>query len=159
MPQQDPDDSRRLRPTSPGAAAICGIIGIVGGWAVHPLLESWRGTAPVVTWAQPLILLLIAAIIGATAWITWRQVQVDSVRIEPHRAVNRLVLAKTCTLVGALLAGGYLGYAISWLGYGQDPLAGQRILRSVLAAVAGLAIVVASRLLESACRVRKHDDE
>lgn len=144
---------------SAGAVAVWGIIGLVGGWAAHPLVERWRGTAPVVTWAQPLVLLLIAAIIGGTAWLTWRQLQVQGLRLEAHRAVNRLVLARACTLVGALLAGGYAGYAISWLGYGPDPLAGQRILRSSVAAVTGVGIIVASRLLESACRVRKHEDD
>ena len=30
--------------------------------------------------------------------------------------MNRLVLARACALVGALVAGGYLGYALSWVG-------------------------------------------
>jgi hypothetical protein len=115
--------------------------------------------APVVTWAQPLILLLIAAILGGTAWITWRQLHVHQERLEPHRAVNRLVLGRACTLVGALLAGGYLGYAVSWLGYAGDPLAHQRVVRSALAAVAGGLVVLGARLLEHACRVREDDDE
>jgi integral membrane sensor domain MASE1 len=78
-------------------------------------------------------------------------------RLEPHQAVNRLVLARAGALVGALVAGGYAGYAISWIG---DPaeLAGQRILRSVIAVVAGVLIVVGALLLERACRVRKPND-
>ena len=35
---------------------------------------------------------------------------------EPHRAVNRLVLGRAGALVGALVAGGYAGYAVSWIG-------------------------------------------
>ena len=30
--------------------------------------------------------------------------------------MNRLVLARACALVGALVAAGYVGYAVSWLG-------------------------------------------
>ncbi|HRD62224.1 MAG TPA: DUF3180 family protein, partial [Nocardioides sp.] len=54
---------------------------------------------------------------------------------------------------GALVAGGYAGYALSWVG---DPaeLAGQRILRSAVAVLAGIAMVVFALLLERACRVR-----
>ena len=101
---------------------------------------------------------LIAAALGVTAWITHRQLQVRGERIEAHQAVNRLVLARACTLVGALLAGGYLGYAVSWLGYDANTAAGERLVRSALAAVAGTAILIAARLLEHACRVRKRDE-
>ena len=54
-------------------------------------------------------------------------------RLEPHRAVNRLVMAKACALVGALVAGGYAGYALTWLGM-EAELADQRLLRSAIAA-------------------------
>ena len=64
------------------------------------------------------------------------------------------MLARAGALVGALVAGGYAGYALSWIG---DPaeLAGQRILRSVVAVLAGVLMVVGALLLERACRVRK----
>jgi hypothetical protein len=149
----------RLRPISAGAITAWAVVGLVGGWALHPLLDRWRGVAPVVTWVQPLVLFLIAAIVGGTAWITWRQLHVQRERLEPHRAVNRLVLARACTLVGSLLAGGYLGYAVSWLGYDGDPIAHERMVRSVVAGVAGIMIVVASRHLEHACRVHEDEDQ
>ena len=37
--------------------------------------------------------------------------------------MNRLVLAKSCALAGALVAGGYFGYALSWLGLTEAELA------------------------------------
>ena len=82
--------------------------------------------------------------------------QVRHERLEPHRAVNRLVLGRAAALVGALVAGGYAGYAVSWIG---DPaeLAGQRILRSAVAVAAGITTMVAALLLERACRVQKRD--
>ena len=79
-------------------------------------------------------------------------------RLEPHRAVNRLVLARACALVGALVAGGYVGYAVSWVGVDTE-LADQRVWRSAVAALAGVAIVITSLLLERACRVRSDPDE
>lgn len=151
--------SGRLRPVSAAALTGCAVVGLVGGWVLHPLLESWHGTAPVITWFQPLALLLVAAIIGGTAWLTWRSVQVQHERLEPHRAVNRLVLGRACALVGALLAGAYAGYAVSWLGIAGDPLAGQRVQRSVVAAVLGGLICLGGVLLERACRVRDDDPE
>lgn len=147
----------RLRPISGGALTGWAVVGLVCGWLLHRVSESWRGTAPVVTWLEPLALLLVALIVAGTAWATWRSVQGRSRPLEPHRAVNRLVLGRACALVGALLAGGYAGYAVSWLGMAEDPLAGQRVLRSAIAAVLGLAICVGGVLLERACRVRDDD--
>jgi hypothetical protein len=125
---------------------------------LHPLAERVSGTAPVLTWAQPLALALVAAILGATAWLTWRTVHVHRQRLEPHRAVNRLVLARACALVGALVAGGYLGYAVSWLGDDAE-LASERAWRSAASALAGVGIVITAVLLERACRVRSDDEE
>ncbi|WP_231482556.1 DUF3180 domain-containing protein [Nocardioides sp. URHA0020] len=159
-PEDDEPDRAhpgQLRPTSAGAIAAWAIAGLVGGWLLRPIAERVRDTAPIVTWAQPLALLLVAAILGATAYLTWREVHVHHRRLDPHRAVNRLVLARACALVGALVAGGYLGYAVSWLGIDTE-LADQRVWRSAAAGLAGVAIVVTALLLERACRIRSDPD-
>jgi hypothetical protein len=145
-----------LRPTPVGALVVGFALGMVGGWLLHRVGDRIWGVAPLVTWGQVLVLFFVAAILGATAWVTWRQVQVRKLWLEPHRAVNRLVLAKSCALVGSLAAGGYAGYAVSWIGIDAE-LAGQRAVRSLLAAVAGIALTVAAVALERACRVRKDD--
>lgn len=159
--EDDPDDGPEtpegsLRPTSYALVTAWAVAGLVLGWLWHPVSERISDNAPVVSWAQPAALWLVALAIGITAWQTHRSVQVGGERLEPHRAVNRLVLARAGALVGALVAGGYLGYAVSWVG---DPaeLADQRILRSILAAAAGVATLVAALLLERACRVKKRD--
>ncbi len=157
-PSGEQSPAGRLRPTSAGTITAWAVVGLVGGWLLHPVYERLRGTAPMVTWAQPLALLLVAAILGATAWITWRTVHVQQRRLEPHQAVNRLVLARSCALVGALVAGGYVGYAVSWIGNDAE-LATQRVWRSVAAAAAGVAIVITAILLERACRVRSDRED
>lgn len=145
-------DGGSLRPTSPVVLAVWAIVGLTGGWLVHPIGDR-LGTPPVVTWTQPLLLLLVAAIVGSTAWATWRTVHVRRERLEPHQGLNRLVLARACALVGALVVGGYLGYGLSWIGDSAE-LADQRLGRSALAAGAGALLVIGSLLLERACRVR-----
>lgn len=157
-PSGEEPSGGRLRPTSAATLTVWAVAGLVGGWVLHPLAVRVRGTAPIVTWAQPLALVLVAAILGATAYLTWRTVHVHHQRLEPHRAVNRLVLARSCALVGALVAGGYAGYALSWVGVDSD-LASQRLWRSAVAALAGVAIVVTAIVLERACRVRSDDED
>lgn len=163
-PHADPDPSQAgppggrgpegtLRPTPPAVLAAWALTGLGVGLLVRPVAERLGGTAPIVTWAQPLALLLVAAILGVTAHATWRSVHVRRERLAPHQAVNRLVLARACALVGALAGAGYLGYAVSWLGAEAD-LADQRMLRSGVAFLGGLLTVVAALLLERSCRVR-----
>lgn len=142
-----------MHPLSAVALAICAIVGLVLGWLLHPVSERVSGTAPLVTLTQLLALYLLAAIVGITAWSTWRAVQVRRERMPHHQAVNRLVLGRACALVGAVAGGGYLGYGLSWFGEGAE-LADDRIRGSAIAVVACVLLVGASVLLERACRVR-----
>ncbi len=137
--------------------ALWAIAGLVGGWLLHPLADR-AGTAPVVSWLQPLALLLVAGILAYTAYSTRRVVRHRPDLLLPHQAVNRLVLARACAFVGALVLGGYLGYALSWVG-DEAELADERIWRSVAASFAGLLIVITALLLERACRVGSDDAE
>lgn len=151
------DRDGALRPTPPKALIGWGIAGLVFGWALRPVCERLGVTAPLVSWAQPLALVLLAAILGFTAFATHRAVQVRRQRLLPHQAVNRLVLARACAIVGVLVGAGYLGYGLSWIG---DPaeLAAERQARCWVAAVGGFGAAVAALLLERACQVPDDDD-
>lgn len=153
--EQPPDG--HLRPTGPAAIGSAMIVGLVSGWLLHPVSDR-LGNPPVVTWLPPAALLFVAAILAGTAYVTHRSLHVRRQWLEPQQAVNRLLLARACVVVGALVAGGYFGYAVSWLGVRAE-LADERLLRSVAAGVAGLAVVATALLLERACRVRSDDEE
>ena len=155
---EPPDPAGRVGTTRAGTLVAVGLLGLVAGWMLRPLSIELQGTAPRVAWVQVLALALVAMILGVVAWSTHRTIHTRRQRIAPHQAVNRLVLAKACAVVGAAVAGGYLGYALSWVGVDEAELAGERLLRSALAGLAGLAIVAASLLLERACRVRQDED-
>ncbi len=161
LPDEDedepPEPTGRLRSTSPGTLVVFALVGLVLGWALRPVSIAWRGTAPTVGWTPVLALFLVAAIIGGTAWSTHRSLHRRHERLAPHQAVNRLVLAKSCALAGALVGGGYLGYALSWVGVTDSDLAKQRLTQSVLAGVAAALVVTGSLFLERACRVNEDD--
>lgn len=150
-PPEPPEPRGTLRPTSAGSLTACAVAGLVIGWGLHPAMSRLVGRPPLISWAQALALVLVAAIMGFLAWQTWQTVQVRGERLEPHRAVNRLVLARACALGGALVGAGYVGYAISWLGDASQ-LADRWILRSLVAAAGGAGVTLASLLLERACR-------
>lgn len=156
---EGPEPTGRLRPMNPAALCIWAAIGLVAGWLFHVVTDQGTGLPPQVPWAQPLALFLVAAILVGTALSTRRTIAQHPARLSPHHAVNRLVLARACAYVGALAAGFYIGYAVSWLGVESSELAGQRAFRSACAGVAGVLVVVGGLLLERACRVPPEDDE
>ena len=152
MNEQDPEEPRgSLHPPSARALTVCAVVGLVGGWAIHPVVSALADRPPLVSWTQVLAVVLVALIMGFLAWQTWQTVQVRGQRLEPHQAVNRLVLARACALGGAVIAAGYVGYAVSWLG-DDSQFADRWITRSVVAAVGGLGVTLASLALERACR-------
>lgn len=164
LPPEDDEEKEPERPaghvstTSAGALVGFGVTGLVLGWLMRPVSIRLNGSAPTVGWPPVLALLLVAAILWAVAWATHRDLHRRGLRLEPHKAVNRLVLAKASALVGALVAGGYFGYALSWWGVTEAALATTRLIQSLLAGGAGLLIVAGSLLLERACRVRGGGD-
>jgi hypothetical protein len=154
---EDPEPPHgSLRPTSPPVLVGWALAGLVLGWAVHPVSDRLGNVPPLVTWAQPLALLLLAAILGYVAWATWRTVHVRRERLLSHQAVNRLVLARASALVAALVGGGYLGYGLSWVSADAD---NGRMWPSLLAAGTGALGVVAALLLERACRIRNTNNK
>ncbi len=148
----DVESQGRLRPTSGASLAVIGAVGLLLGWLMRPVAVRLTGTAPMVTWVQALALVFVAAALGYIAWNTWQTIQVHRLRLAGGQAVSRLVLARACALVGALVAGFYAGYGITWLG-DVSVLANSRLLRCGVAAVGGLLVMVASLFLERACRV------
>jgi hypothetical protein len=163
--RQDPDDDPAprqgppggMRPLGPAAPAIAGAIGLIAGWAVRPVWLALDRTPPLVPWTAALVLATVAAVLGAAALATRRTLGGPE-RLEPHRGVNRLVMARACVVAGALVAGAYAGYALAWSGLGTD-LAEQRLVRSAVAALAAVAVLVTALLLERACRTRSEQED
>lgn len=157
-PEAEPPRPGSLRPTTGRALTIAAVVGLVGGWASHLLVERLTGQPPLISWTQSLALVLVAAIMSFLAWQTWLTVQVRGEWLEPQRAVNRLVLARACALGGALVAAGYAGYAVSWLGDASQR-ADQWIVRAVIAALGAGGVMLASLVLERACRTDGGDPQ
>lgn len=148
---QPPRRPGSLRPTTARALTIAAVTGLVGGWTSHLVVERLTGQPPLVSWTQSLALVLVGVIMSFLAWQTWLTVQVRGEWLDPQRAVNRLVLARACALGGALVAAGYVGYAVSWLDDASQR-ADQWILRALVAALGAGVVTVASLVLERACR-------
>ena len=148
-----PEPSGHIRTTGAGSLVGFALTGLVLGWLLRPVSIQLGGVSPTVSWLQVLALFFVALILGSVAWSTYHSLHKRHQRLEPHRAVNRLVLAKSCALAGAMVGGVYLGYALSWVGITAAELAKERMTHSLLAALASVLIVAGSLFLERACRV------
>ncbi|MEJ7634639.1 DUF3180 domain-containing protein [Aeromicrobium sp.] len=149
----------RVRPTS--AVLIAALIGsgLVAGRLLPPLIVRLDGTVPRLTWAAPLTLAFAAAVVGAFAWSTWKSLHKEHERMTADHGIKMLSLAKSCAVVGALVAGVYGGFALAFIDALDSPLGTERVTRAGAAAIASLLLLIAALLLERACRVPGDDDE
>jgi hypothetical protein len=148
-----------IKITPPRALAVAALFGALAGWLVVAATNSFDLTAPQVPWTAPVGVFLIAALVGVIAYSTHQRIHVRRQRIEPQRAVAFLVLGKASALAGALVAGGYLTYALMFITRLDAVAPRDRVIKSAVTAVAGVVLAIAGLLLERACRVPKTDDD
>lgn len=157
MSTPEPDEEHEppqgtIAPTGPGPLVVAGVLGLVSGWSVRAVCLSRGYAEPNISLVSVAAIVFVAAVVGGSAYVTRRTVLRNRSALAHHHAVNRLVLGKACALVGALLTGGYLGYAVAQLGVG-DPASTARLWRSLAAALGAALVTAAALLLELACRV------
>jgi hypothetical protein len=142
-----------VRSTSPRSLAVAAIFGALSGWLIVAASNSFDLVPPQVPWTAPVGVLLIAGLVGVFAYTTHTRIQVRKERMDPQRAVAFLVLGKASALAGALIAGGYLAFALMSVARIDADAPRDRVIRSAVAVVAGVGLAVAGLLLERACRV------
>ncbi len=157
MSTQPPRGTIQL--TSPRALVVAALFGAVGGWLVVVVANAFDLTAPQVPWTAPVGLILIAALVGVLAYATHQRIQVRRERMLPERAVAFLVFGKASALAGAVVAGGYLVFAVMFVTRFDAEGPRERVIRSAIAVLAGVALLVAGLLLERACKVPGVDDD
>ena len=113
MAQQPSGGSVKLTPLR--SLVVAALFGGLAGWLLVVTANAFDLIPPEVPWTAPIGLILVAALVGALAYSTHQRIQVRHERIEPQRAVSFLVLGKASALAGALVAGGYFGFALMFL--------------------------------------------
>lgn len=141
------------------ALVVAAVFGGLAGWLVVVIANAFDLIPPEVPWTAPIGLILVAALVGALAYATHQRIQVRRERIEPQRAVALLVLGKASALAGALVAGGYFAFALMFLTRLDAAAPRDRVIRSAVAIVAGVALCIMGLLLERACKVPTEPDE
>jgi hypothetical protein len=134
----------RVRPTSAlYVVALIGL-GLVIGRLIPPLIVRFDGNVPRLTWAAPLTLLLAAVFVGAFAWNTWQSLHKKHQRMTSDYGIRMLAIAKSCVVVGSLVAGVYGGFALAFIDAMDSPLGKERVVRGGAAAAPSLVLHVAA---------------
>jgi H+/Cl- antiporter ClcA len=141
------------------ALVVAALFGGLAGWLLVVTANAFDLIPPEVPWTAPIGLILVAALVGALAYLTHQKIQVRHERIDPQRAVAFLVLGKASALAGAVVAGGYFGFALMFLTRLDAAAPRDRVIRSAVAIVAGIALCIVGLLLERACKVPEEPDE
>jgi uncharacterized protein DUF3180 len=144
---------RPVRRTSALLVAATVTIGLVTGLLIRPVSVRLGSSPPRVGWGAATTLFVVALVVGALAWSTWQSLHKKKQRMTSDHGVKMLALSRSCVIVGSLFAGGYGGFAITFLGDVDTPLGHERALHGGAAAVAGILLLVAALLLERACRL------
>ena len=138
MAEQQPGGSVNLTPLR--ALVVAALFGGLAGWLLVVTVNAFDLTAPEVPWTAPLGLIVVTVLVGALAYSTYQRIQVRRERMEPSRAVALLVLGKASALAGAVVAGGYLAYALLFLTRLDAAAPRDRVIRSAVAVLAGVAL-------------------
>ena len=155
----EPTSSGSVSLTPWRALLVAALFGGLAGWLVVVTANAFDLLPPRIPWSAPIGLVVFAALVGVLAWSTHQRLQVRRERMEPQRAVAFLVLGKASALAGAAVAGGYLGFALMFLARIDAASPRDRVIRSAVAVVAGVALAIAGLRLERACKVPGLDDD
>jgi hypothetical protein len=138
---------------------LAAVAGAALTWGGFTLLERFGWPLPPAPLLAAAAIGLLAAVTGVLAVRTHRAVQRRRVPVEASRAVAALALARTATLGGAALAGGYAAIAVHSLAHLAADLPRARLIGSAVALLASLALLVAGVALERACRIPDPPDD
>lgn len=134
-------------------AILAGGVGFAFNQVLTSLGRATFSPSPVLS----ILLLLIAAAALAFAWPVRTSVR-RGVPIDPFRAIRALILARSASLLGAIMAGFGAGLLIFLLSRPIPPQVGSTVAMLILAASA-VALVVAALVAEQLCTLPKDPDD
>jgi hypothetical protein len=146
---------------------LCGLFAAAGvlSWGGARLWDAY-GSLPRVPVAAPIVLVVIATVITATALSlrarlkAQRERQPGAKGVDPLVAARAVVFGQASALVASLVAGVYGGVFVFLLtaGLDVDPRRSQAVYAG-LSVAAGVAVVAAAIFLERVCKLPEDEDE
>lgn len=143
-----------------GLALAAGVL----SWGAARLWDS-RDSLPTVPVAAPIVLALIAAVLGATAYSLRSRLKAQRDRqpgakgVDPLLAARAVVFGQASALVAALVAGMYGGVGAFLLTQLEVPARRDQAIYAGFSVVASIAVIVAALVLERVCKIPDDSDD
>ncbi|MGV9417287.1 DUF3180 domain-containing protein [Streptomyces sp. NPDC003674] len=143
-----------------GVFVVAGIL----SWAGARLWNS-VGTLPSVPLAAPVVLVLIAVVLLATALSLRARLKAQRERrpgakgVDPLMAARAVVFGQASALVAALVAGMYGGTGVFLLELLDIPARRDQAFYAGFSVLAGIAVIASALFLERVCKLPEDDDQ
>lgn len=145
--------------TKPLNLLVFAVLGVAVMWFVETALAASGHPVIIPPFTLAIALVLIGAIIVVMAWPVRRVSRgTKNARVDPFYATRVVMLAKACSLGGAILAGGGLGIAGYLLSRSVVPGVGS-VTMGIATAVGALILLVGGLVAEHWCTIPPDDDE
>jgi hypothetical protein len=158
-----------MRGTTPRLLVLVALGAGVVSFGVFRAWFGLEGTLPQVPVSAPAVLAFVALVFVVAAAILTPRLHATTSKVErragdpkplhPLAAARVAVMSVAAGLVGAVVAGGYAGFAVVVLTDLDSDFRRQQLLLSLLSIAAAVVLVVAAHLLERACRLPDSRDD
>jgi uncharacterized membrane protein YhaH (DUF805 family) len=129
------------------------VIGLVAGIGLAFFGKDSSVTVLGASWIVPVLLGVLGILVLVLSWTVRRYAKGELKDIDPRRAFNTLVLAKSLGVAGAGLAGWYVGQLLVVIPLADSPYYSEIILECSIAAGAALFDVAAGVIGEWWCQL------
>ncbi|HHW50317.1 MAG TPA: DUF3180 domain-containing protein [Pseudoclavibacter sp.] len=138
--------------------AALAVVAAVLSWGLQQALTRAGQSAVALQWPLSLVLGGLAVLVILLALPVRRRLAGDPHPLNPFYATNVLVLAKSCSLTGALLFGVAVGFLVFQL---TLPVftADDRFWSTAVTGLAALALVIAGLIAEHFCKLPPTEDD
>lgn len=144
-----------IQQTKVGTLVILSVLASAIGWSLSQLWPIWfeQGIPVPVGSAVAMVLVSISLLVWTLMTRARLKPGSQVPRLHPLVAARTAALAMSASRVGSLVFGFYFGVALSSIVGANSPAAGNRIIISIIAAVASLLTAVIALWLERICRL------
>lgn len=147
-----------MKRTHASSLVAFGAVGLVLGYLGELAVVASGGAVLVPPLSLPVTLVAVGVLVVALAWPIRRAVKGTGRRVDPFRAMRIAVLAKACSLSGALVTGLGAGITLFLLTRTVLPSAGT-VWLAVATAIGAALLLAAGLVAESFCTLPPDEPE